>query len=830
MTYHVLPIGLTVLVLYIFSLYLSSQGFTARLSHRRFWNWILLVSFLVTGLFGIFLTLRINYRWELSFAESLRHWHVETGIAMVLAALIHLSWHLGYYFSKKSRNAGNQSARESAGKSSPEPTAAGKSSPEPTAAGKSSADIAAGRFRPLLLLTGFVSSSSQFILMREAVILGGGTEAVTGLFLWLWLIISAAGALAGGRSGITSLRKMIWTLIACTALAPLLLISISTIILSPGQTPSFYQTLAIMGTCVAPVTFISALIFVRISVIRYNMDLADSGHSFGAETAGSVTAGILTALTVTVRIPNFQLYLLILLLAVVTAVWLLERNVHLKIPAIIIAVLLGAVLFIKPPDPFIRSKLLRGVRAEKSTDTPYGNITTGLYGGELTVYYHHRPLFYPGDVISSEENIHYALLQRDSYDRVLLISGGLKKHLDELVKHPIAAVDYLELDPGLIAAEEARDTVCGTMKVRVISSDPMTFIRENDYIYDAVIQLIPPPSTLSVSRFYTVEYFRMVREHLSPEGVFMCTPMPWFNYSPESYRRGFSPLFNALSSVFSHITLIPGSMLYVIASESPVSPEIAQMAGQKGMINSYVNTDYLDDHEIRLKEEQILSQVDRRAGMNRATRPVSSLFANMLSLEKMGMRGGIITLLTVLIAIPFLFAARRGLLMFASSAGLAGYGMIMIFILQMAVGNIYILSAVILTLLMAGLATGAVLGERLALKKISLCTLLLTAIFVLTGLLAPALVTSPPGLVIVFLFIALPVSGIITGAVYRILTSRDSGMVTGKVYSADMAGSALGYLTAATLLVPLAGTANSCFILAALILISGTVASLTIKQ
>ena len=50
-------------------------------------------------------------------------------------------------------------------------------------------------------------------------------------------------------------------------------------------------------------------------------------------------------------------------------------------------------------------------------------------------------------------------------------------------------------------------------------------------------------------------------------------------------------------------------------------------------------------------------------------------------------------------------------MMFTTSAGLAGFGMIMIFILQMAVGNIYILSAVILTLLMAGLAAG-LHGER----------------------------------------------------------------------------------------------------------------------
>ncbi|MDZ7636381.1 MAG: hypothetical protein U5L72_18915 [Bacteroidales bacterium] len=51
MTYHVLPIGVTILVIYLFSLYLSTAGFTGRQSHRRFWNWILLGSFLVTAVF-----------------------------------------------------------------------------------------------------------------------------------------------------------------------------------------------------------------------------------------------------------------------------------------------------------------------------------------------------------------------------------------------------------------------------------------------------------------------------------------------------------------------------------------------------------------------------------------------------------------------------------------------------------------------------------------------------------------------------------------------------------------------------------------------------------
>ena len=67
MTYHVLPIGVTVLVIYLFSLYLSSAGFTGRQSHRRFWNWILLGSFLVTAIFGLIMALKITYKWDIPF-------------------------------------------------------------------------------------------------------------------------------------------------------------------------------------------------------------------------------------------------------------------------------------------------------------------------------------------------------------------------------------------------------------------------------------------------------------------------------------------------------------------------------------------------------------------------------------------------------------------------------------------------------------------------------------------------------------------------------------------------------------------------------------------
>jgi spermidine synthase len=800
--YHALPIGLTTLVIYLFTLSLTSTGFLHKEYHRRFWNWVLLATFLMAALLGLFMALKITYKWNISFSGQLLHWHVEIGIAMAFAAIIHLTWHLRYYFGKN-KNRGSENAISSA----------------------SNRQLTDNAIAKLLMLTGFASSSVQFILMREAVILGGGTEASAGFFLWVWLIIAATGAVTGGRSDTSDLRKMMWTLIAGMALAPLIFMFMNRILLAPGESPSVLKILVIISVSVAPVTFISSFIFIRLSAIRLADNAIVPGSSFSTETGGSAAAGILTATTVTLYISNYQLYILILLLSLNLVIMLTGYPARVRRTVLTGSLLMTVTVFIFSPDPAIRSVLLRGVRAEKSIDTPYGNITTGTYGGEPAIFYDHRPLFFSGDVIRAEENIHYALLQREKYEKVMVISGGLMKHIGELEKHVISEVIYLEHDPGIIAAEGARDTLAGKMTIIVKKSDPISFMRRNNEVYDAVLQLIPPPSTLSVNRYFTIEYFREVKEHLSPGGLFLCTPMPYYNYSPESYRRGFSPVYNALNEVFSHVILIPGSSLYAIASDSPLSDSISVLAARSGIQSSYVNGDYLNDDDSRRRSGQIIMEVDRTAGFNTATRPVSSWFTNLLSLESKGIAGGVVAVMILMVIIPFVFIRRGGLMMFVSSAGLSGFGMVMIFILQMTVGNIYLLSALVLTLLMAGLAAGASRGRVTAARSMMICTLLLAVIYGVTGLLAPSLVTAAPGIVLPFILIFLLAAGFLTGSVYRTLTSSGNKGSTGEVYASDLAGSALGYLTISTILVPLAGISNVSFILAALILIAGIIVS-----
>jgi spermidine synthase len=602
------------------------------------------------------------------------------------------------------------------------------------------------------------------------------------------------------------------------------------VLLSPGETPSVIKTIIILVITAAPATFISSLVFVRLSAIRQQTGGFVPGSSFGVETTGSVAAGIIATLALTAHIPNYRLYILILLFSAAMTAYLISRRRWMVRIAWISIIPLAIAALIFNPDAALRNMLLRGVKAERSIDTPYGNITYGSYGGERTIFYDHRPLFFSGDIIRAEENIHYALLQRAVFDRVMVISGGLMKHIEQLSKHKIGEVLYLEHDPGVIAAESAHDTTAGTMKISVIRKDPCTFFRKSSDTFDAILQLIPPPSTLSVNRYYTEEYFRMIKKHLSPDGIFMCTPMPYYNYSPQSYRKGFSPVYNALKKTFRNVILIPGSSLYAIASDSSLSDSISVLASRSGIKNDYVNSDYLDDNEARRRSENILSMMAGETAVNVAARPVSAWFTNVLSLESMGLRGGVIAMAIVLVIIPFIFLSKGGAVMFASSAGLSGFGMIMIFILQVTAGNIYMLSSLLLTLLMAGLAAGAASKRFLSSRQLVICSLLLAAVYAITGLLSHSLVTASPGIVIPFIFIMLVSAGFLTGRIFRLLTETGGQKRTGTVYASDLAGSAIGYLTVSTILVPLIGIDNVCYILVVLILISGIFAMVTFKR
>jgi hypothetical protein len=57
----------------------------------------LTLAFLVSGLLGILLVVRINYGPAIQLPFNILFWHVEFGIAMTLISIFHIIWHWQYF-------------------------------------------------------------------------------------------------------------------------------------------------------------------------------------------------------------------------------------------------------------------------------------------------------------------------------------------------------------------------------------------------------------------------------------------------------------------------------------------------------------------------------------------------------------------------------------------------------------------------------------------------------------------------------------------------------------------------------------------------------------
>lgn len=95
--YLVSPLALGFLLIYGVSFVLYKTKRMRVATHRKIWNVLLLATFLVTGLFGLILTIQLDYTLPFTIPVDLLFWHVEAGIVMTFISLFHMGWHFKYY-------------------------------------------------------------------------------------------------------------------------------------------------------------------------------------------------------------------------------------------------------------------------------------------------------------------------------------------------------------------------------------------------------------------------------------------------------------------------------------------------------------------------------------------------------------------------------------------------------------------------------------------------------------------------------------------------------------------------------------------------------------
>ena len=168
-TYPLLPVAVIMVLAYLMTRWFSGWGMITPKTHRKFWNSLLLVTFVVTALFGLVGIVKINYKLDIPQYDLFLTWHVIFGIGMVIISLFHFSWHWKYYFSR---------------------------SREKITGSDSSVDSLHDHrvFRYLLILLGMVTMISQVVLIREFVSVLSGNELIVGVVMAVWMLLTGWGA------------------------------------------------------------------------------------------------------------------------------------------------------------------------------------------------------------------------------------------------------------------------------------------------------------------------------------------------------------------------------------------------------------------------------------------------------------------------------------------------------------------------------------------------------------------------------------------------------------------------------------------------------------
>jgi hypothetical protein len=284
----------------------------------------------------------------------------------------------------------------------------------------------------------------------------------------------------------------------------------------------------------------------------------------------------------------------------------------------------------------------------------------------------------------------------------------------------------------------------------------------------------------------------------------------------------YSSVFNSLKLVFKNVIPVSGNKLYFIASDKELSASICRLVQERNIQNTYVGPDYLSDDLISAKTDEVTALIDRNVKINRSALPIACFYFQSYNLSKnINEKIPAIALLIILFVLSLTSIRRGSAIMYFGASALAGYEIIILLILQLTAGNMYQITGLIISGLMAGLALGS--GMRIQIlenRSSGLKAVLLMLFYIVMGVASESILTLNSRVTVVGLLILSGfIPAVITGNIFRELTTQAAtGSDTSAIYSSDLSGSAIGFIIFSGIAVPLLGIRSSLFLLPILLL------------
>jgi len=683
---------------------------------------------------------------------------------------------------------------------------------------------------------GASSVATQLSLLRELLGAFSGNELVLGICLGNWFLLTAAGAWAGDAAGRVRRPGPAFAAgLFAAAAVPLAQVAAVRVLRdvvflrgeAVGAGGAWLASLALL----APFCLVSgALLTLGCRLAARDGAPGAVGAVYLADTAGSVAGG---ALFVFVLVPRLDHYALLgaaafLNLALGTFLAWRIRSGRLQVLGAALAVALALQMASVDMDAATTALQHRGERVVFRANSPYGRLVVCASSGLLTFYENGVPVAATENTLQIEEAVHYAMCQRPGAQRVLLIGGGVAGDALEILRYPAAAeVTYVEIDPAIIAAGRLLVPAnLDSARIRLAPRDGRRLVRESRGRFDVAIVDLPDPSTSQLNRYYTAEFFGEARRALGPGGVLAFGLGRYENFVGPELARLLASARRTLGGAFRNVLMVPGGRVFFLASDGPLSPDIAGRLEAAGVRPRLLDRPYLDAALAPDRLADVARAAERPAAANTDRNPVLYYYELRRWLSQFGAPSAALGAALAL-ALGAYLAALGPVPRVIFAAGFAASGLEIVLLLgfQMLYGSVYRQVGLVVTVFMGGLACGAWAARgrarpggaprALALLGLGIAALSAAVPAILRASAAlDALAGALAGQGLILLATLGLAAGV--GAQFPLAGAAGPGASPARLFSADLVGAALGALLVSSLLVPLLGVTAVCLATAVL--------------
>ncbi len=725
-------------------------------------------------------------------------------------------------------------------------------------------------------ILGFSSLISQVVVIRELAMSFYANEFFIGWILFCWLLGTAVGSALGSKFSL-DVKKTFRSLAICHVLVALLfplaivLIRSGKLILGTpaGTLPELFPSLLYSFAVLVPLCGVLGAQFAvaaraQVSQWPKGEPASGVGRAYFLECLGFIVGGIVFSF-VLIFANEFRVAAILAIFNLAVA-WgishiFVENPKRMRGLLALAVILFPAWLFMSSASLQQQTSQLRfpNETLVRTENTIHGNVSVTRLGPQYNFYQSGVLLGADREDLASEYLVHFPMLAHPHPQKVLLLGTGFNGPLQQILKHGPQEVRAVELDPELLKITtgflpaDLQATLLDP-RARLEAQDPRDFLKSNGEKFDVIIANFPDPASVLINRNYTEQFFRSIRSHLLPGGVF-ATHITFAaeTLTPELERLG-SSIYATLSQVFPSVLVLPEDTLFFLARLGEASS-----FGFQGMIDRLserkITPDFVTADQIRYRltndrVERVTTAFSNAIWKTKNTdlRPRTCYFMFLRWLRQFDPR--ITSVFFFLATVPFpvvLGVGLFGVLLFGIvtrkfkqrkrrvallSMGTAGFSLmafeiVVIYLFQAAFGDLYYRLAWVITVFMAGLGGGT--WAALVLKKVpgrfGLAGIhVLNAAFFLLLIKVCAKLFSTGfflGEEYQFAFLGMAFwGGLTAGAAFpfanRLYLGRGDRNRLGSVYAADLWGSALGALLTAGFFIPVWGVPQTLMLLGSL--------------